>query len=239
MQFLNRESLRKLLPQLEAKLGTHFKNPLLLETACIHTSYVNEHKGEAKEHNERLEFLGDAVLELVTTEFLYQRYPEKGEGELTSFRSALVKGTHLAEVAQGLEVGRFMLLSKGEEKSGGREKNYLLANTLEAIIGAMYLDQGFAPSHAFINTYILTHIDKIVSEGLYVDAKSRFQELSQERLNMTPTYTVIGERGPDHSKVFEVGAYLGEELIGKGEGSSKQNGEQAAAEAALKAKGWI
>ncbi|MBI5413193.1 ribonuclease III [Candidatus Peregrinibacteria bacterium] len=223
---------------LERKIRVKFKNDNLLETAFVHSSYLNEHKDHVKDHNERLEFLGDAVLELVTTEYLYSTFPDRGEGELTSLRAALVKGNHLSQVAEGLQLGKFLFLSHGEEKSGGREKSYILANTLEALIGAIYLDRGFAVAHKFISKFILTNLEDILRKGLHVDAKSKFQEIAQDTLSVTPTYAVLSETGPDHDKVFEVGAYLGEILVAKGKGSSKQKAEQDAAVALLKEKGW-
>lgn len=226
------------LPTLERKIRIKFKNPSLLKTAFVHTSYVNEHRGEVREHNERLEFLGDAVLELVTTEFLYATFPEMDEGALTSFRSALVKGKHLADVARGLGLGNYLFLSHGEERGGGREKSFLLANTIEALIGAIYLDRGFSVAHKFIDRFILTNLGDILKRGLHVDAKSKFQEMSQEKLGTTPTYRVLAESGPDHDKTFEVGAFLGEDFVAKGSGSSKQKAEQDAAVQALREKKW-
>lgn len=227
------------LKNLEQTIGVHFKNPHLLQTAFVHSSYVNEHRSQKGEHNERLEFLGDAVLELVTTEFLYKTFPDRSEGQLTNFRSALVKGKHLAEVARCLALGQYLLLSRGEEQSGGQGKNYLLANVLEALIGAIYLDQGFDTAHQFISQFILTNLGDILKKGLHIDAKSRFQEIAQERFGLTPRYQLMSETGMDHQKFFEVGAYIGEELVGQGGGSSKQKAEQAAALAALQAKAWI
>jgi len=223
---------------LQKKIRVKFKNPELLAQAFVHKSYLNEHKDELSNDNERLEFLGDAVLELVTTEFLFEKFTESEEGQLTSFRSALVKGRHLAEVSKKLGLGEYLLLSRGEEKSGGSEKDYLLANTLEALIGAIYLDKGFKAAHKFISRHIIAKLGEIVKKGLHVDAKSHFQEKSQDSEGKTPEYKVLSETGPDHNKIFEVGAYLGEVLIGKGHGSSKQKAEQSAAEAALKAKAW-
>lgn len=230
--------LREKLHQLEAKLGLEFKSKDLLLNACVHSSFVNEHPHDGIDHNERLEFLGDAVLELVATEFLYALYPEKGEGELTSFRSALVKGNHLADVSAKLGFGEFLLLSHGEEKSGGRTKPYLLANTMESIIGALYLDQGFNAARTFINRVILTNLEDIIAQGLHVDAKSHLQELAQQKMDTTPTYTTLSEEGPDHNKVYTVGAYIGSKLVGQGSGSSKQKGQQSAAEDALAKLGW-
>lgn len=224
-----------LFSNLQQTIHIKFKDRALLETAFVHTSYVNEHKHEKKRDNERLEFLGDAVLELVTTEFLYDTFPETGEGQLTNFRAALVKGKHLAEVARNLKLGQYLMLSRGEEKSGGREKNYILANTLEALIGGIYLDRGFAIAHKFITNFILTNLGEILKKGLHIDAKSKLQEISQEKFGITPTYQVLQESGPDHKKSFEVGVFIGDKMLGKGLGSSKQTAEQEAAFAALNA----
>ena len=222
------------LKDLERKIKISFKNPSLLETAFVHRSYVNEHKSEDLSHNERLEFLGDAVLELVTTEFLYEAFPNEEEGKLTNFRSALVKGNHLAKIAHELELGQYLKLSRGEEKSGGRAKNYLLANTLEALIGAIYLDRGFVHAHKFISRYILTNLGEILKKGLHIDSKSHLQEFSQDKHGVPPTYTVLSESGPDHNKVFEIAVFIGEKMLAKGTGSSKQKAEQDAAVNALK-----
>lgn len=226
------------LSDFQKKIGVKFKNQDLLALAFIHRSYINENKSEQIQHNERLEFLGDAVLELVTTEFLYERFPEKPEGELTNHRSALVKGVHLAKVARKIGVGEFLQMSKGEEASGGRKKDYLLANAVEAIIGAIYLDKGYKESKKFIEKYILVSIDEILEKKLHVDAKSNFQEISQEKRGITPTYEVISEEGPDHNKKFTMGAYIGEEKIAEGKGSSKQTAEQDAARNALVKLNW-
>lgn len=222
------------LENLEKTIRIQFKNIELAKLAFIHTSYLNEHKEEVSDDNERLEFLGDAVLELVATEYLYEKFPTKGEGELTNFRSALVKGNHLAEVARELDLGAFLMLSRGEEKSKGREKDYILANVLEALIGAIYLDRGFAAAHTFISRFILERLSDIVKKGLHVDSKSKLQEISQEKFGITPGYQVLSETGPDHFKTFEVGVFVGKAQIGVGTGSSKQKGEQAAATNALK-----
>ncbi|MEK7545238.1 MAG: ribonuclease III [Patescibacteria group bacterium] len=223
---------------LEKKIGLTFKNKDLLKMAFIHRSYMNEHKDGSIGHNERLEFLGDAVLELVVTEYLYIHYPDHDEGEMTNWRSALVKGNNLANVALELDLGKYLSLSKGEEKSGGREKPYILANTVEALIGAIYLDQGYEKVHGFIHQFITRELESIIKEGLHIDAKSLFQEISQERLSTTPIYKVLEESGPDHEKHFLMGAYLSEELIGEGEGTSKQKAEEEAAKDALKNKNW-
>ncbi len=223
---------------LEEKLGIKFKSLDLLDTAFVHKSYLNEHKDRKREHNERLEFLGDAVLELVVTDFLYKNFPTKGEGVMTNWRAALVKGKHLSEIAVQLDLGIYLFLSRGEERSGGRKKSYILANTLEALIGAIYLDKDYDTAHDFISGFILNKLGSILEKGLHIDAKSRFQEISQEFMGITPEYRTIKEEGPDHNKVFTMGAYIGEEFIAEGKGSSKQKAEQVAATAALKAKDW-
>lgn len=236
MQYSN---LKLHLSLLEKRIRVKFKNRDLFAQVFVHTSYVNEHRREISADNERLEFLGDAVLELVTTDYLYQTFPDRGEGVLTNFRSALVKGQHLADVARSLELGNYLCVSHGEEKSGGREKSFILANTLEALIGAIYLDKGFSAAHRFIDRFILKNLGSILQKGLHIDAKSRFQELAQERNGVTPKYDVLSESGPDHDKTFEVGAFLNERLFGKGVGSSKQEGAQEAAFEAMKKLKWI
>jgi ribonuclease III len=233
------EHLKKRYEQLQEVIKIEFADPELLDTAFVHRSYLNEHRDVKIVHNERLEFLGDAVLELVVTEFLYKGYPTKGEGILTNWRSALVKGKHLAEIAENLKLGTYIYLSKGEEKSGGRTKHIILANILEALIGAIYLDKGYKKAHEFIEEFILARLSSILEKGLHIDAKSRFQEISQDKLGLTPEYRLVDEKGPDHNKIFIMGVYLKEELIGTGDGTSKQNAEQKAAEAALKEKNWV
>ncbi|MDF2378713.1 MAG: ribonuclease III [Candidatus Gracilibacteria bacterium] len=210
----------------------------LFERVFIHRSYVNEHRKEKLESNERLEFLGDAVLELVTTEYLYKNF-DNPEGDLTNWRSALVKGTTLATIALELNLGQYLKLSRGEEKSGGREKEYLLANTVEALIGFIYLQGGYAKSQLFIHRFILVKLQEILEKKLHIDSKSFFQETSQEKLGITPTYDVIDHHGPDHQKTFTMGVYLEKDLIGQGKGASKQAAEQSAARDALINKGWI
>ncbi len=221
---------------LETTLGINFKDPKLLRLALIHRSYLNEHS-EEKQNNERLEFLGDAVLELAVTEYLYDNY-QKPEGELTILRSALVKKDHLAEIASRLELGNFILLSKGEEKSGGREKNYLLANAFEALIGAIYLDAGFKKTKTFIEKQVMTGLENIIAQNLHIDAKSLFQERAQALAETTPDYRVLEESGPDHNKIFIMGVYLREDLVATGQGPSKQQAEQAGARNALQVKKW-
>ncbi len=222
--------------KLGKKIGIEFENIQLLDKAFIHKSYINENKNKS-EHNERLEFLGDAVLELVVTEYLFQNYPNP-EGDLTNWRSALVKGENLATIAEKLDLGHYLYLSRGEEKSGGRQKDYLLANTLEALIGAIYLDKGYEVSRQFILKNIISKLGEILKKNLYIDAKSLLQEISQDKLNITPEYRLLKEEGPDHQKKFTMGAYIGDELVGKGAGQSKQAAEQKAAEKALRKKNW-
>lgn len=226
------------LKELEESMGIHFDRPELLELAFIHKSFINESK-EMNECNERLEFLGDAVLELVVTEYLYNTYPDTDEGVLTNWRSALVKGKNLAHVARMLNLGRHLALSRGEDASGGRDKDYILANTMEALIGALYLDKGYDRSKAFISTHIIQFLDEIISQGLHIDAKSHVQELTQDKIGVTPHYELIDESGPDHAKVFLMGIYFGDDLIGQGKGASKQTAEQEAARDALRKKGWV
>jgi len=221
---------------LEKKIGFNISNLKLLETAFIHRSYLNENK-MTPSHNERLEFLGDAVLELIVTEYLYLNY-ENPEGDLTNWRSALVKRDTLAIVARELNLGQYIQLSKGEELSGGREKDYILANTVEAMIGALYLDLGYEVVKSFLDKYLLVKLKNILENGLHIDAKSNFQEESQSIVGITPDYRLIKEVGPDHDKTFTVGLYLNDELISKGVGSSKQTAEQDAADHGLKKKKW-
>lgn len=218
--------------------GIEFLNKALLKQAFTHRSYINENRALNLEHNERLEFLGDAVLELVTTDFLYKRFPEMNEGELTSLRSALVNADTCAVVATNLGANEFLLLSRGEGKDTGRARQYILANTLEAIIGAIYLDQGFEKAQEFILKHVTPLTDNLIEKGTWIDAKSLFQEKSQEHASFTPQYKTIRESGPDHDKQFTVGVYIGSELIGQGEGKSKQDAEQEAARNGLKQKGW-
>lgn len=218
------------------KLGITFNNLALLQEALTHRSYVNENKGQSLQHNERLEFLGDAVLELATTEYLFRKYADHKEGALTSFRAALVKTESLAEEAVRLEIGNYILMSKGEEATGGRSRIYILANTMEAIIGAIYLDLGYAAAETFITENISYKADAIVNERLDIDAKSKLQELAQETTRITPSYVYIGSEGPDHNKTFEMAVYIGDYEFGRGKGKSKQEAEQQAA--ALGIENW-
>src|SRR3989344_4414127 len=219
----------------EHKVGFTFKSKTLLRQAFTHRSYLNEHKGFG-EHNERLEFLGDAVLELIVSEFLFHKYPTKPEGELTAYRAALVNTVSISGVAQELGMNDFLLLSKGEAKDKGRARQYILANTYESFIGALYLDQGYDAAARFIAETLLAKAENIVTQGLWMDAKSEFQELSQEKFGTTPHYELVAETGPDHDKHFTSAVYIGGREIARGEGKSKQEAEQAAAEKALATK---
>ena len=237
---------------LERKLNLKFKNKDLLIQAFIHRSYLNENpntralakgKGEdlssspfSLEHNERMEFLGDAVLELVVTEELYKKYPTKPEGELTSWRASLVNAKILARVAKDVGFNNFLLLSKGEQKELGKARQYILANTFESFIGALYLDQDYAECQKFIKKYLIKELPDIIKRGLHRDSKSCFQEEAQEEKGITPTYKVLKEHGPDHAKHFLIGVFLGEKLIAQGEGYSKQEAEEMAAKNALTKK---
>lgn len=222
------------------KIGVHFDDIDLLRHACTHRSYLNENRKSGMEHNERLEFLGDAVLELVVTSFLFRKYPKKAEGELTAFRSALVNTVSLTKVAQSISLNDYMLLSKGEAKDDGRARGVILANAVEAIIGAIYLDQGYNAAANFISDHLLNTIDieEIVKNKSWLDAKSRFQERAQEKVGITPSYRTLKEEGPDHDKKFTLGVFLGDVQVASGIGPSKQEAEQKAAEKALEVKGW-
>jgi len=223
---------------LEKKLNLHFKNKDLLIQAFVHRSYLNENPSFHLSHNERLEFLGDAVLEIVVTEYLFQNYPKKTEGELTNWRAALVNAKMLAKIAEELGFNDFLLLSKGEEKEVGKARRYILANTFEAFIGSLYLDQGYDTCREFIKKHLIKELPQIIEKGLFKDAKSRFQEEAQERVGITPVYKVLEEWGPDHAKHFIMGVFLGDTLVAKGEGSSKQEAEEEAAKSALEIKNW-
>lgn len=221
------------LVEFQEKLGVKFNNEDLLRQAFVHRSYLNEHRGFSLDHNERLEFLGDAVLELVVTEYLYNTFPNP-EGELTNWRSALVKGETLASISGELGVADMMMLSYGEAKSGGKSKNIILANAFEALLGALYLDQGYDPCKELISRIVLSRLENILQNELFIDPKSRLQEYTQENMGQTPNYQVLSQEGPDHSKEFEVGVYVGSKLLATGKGSSKQAGQIAAAETALR-----
>ncbi len=226
------------LEQLQTILGTQFSDLDLLRSAITHRSYLNEHKEATWDHNERLEFLGDAVLELVVTDFLFTKYPDKPEGELTAVRAALVNTVSLAGASEKLGVNDFLLMSKGEAKDVGRARQYILANTFEACIGAIYMDQGYDAAQQFIATNLFKKTDEIVQKRLWQDPKSRFQELAQEHCSVTPTYETVDQTGPDHDRVFTVGVFLKKDQVATGTGRSKQEAEQAAALAAISQKGW-
>ncbi len=215
-----------------------FKNPDLLKQAFIHRSYLNEHRNLTLGHNERLEFLGDAVLELVVTDDLYCRYPDKPEGELTAYRAALVNANTLSELAQDIGMNDFLLLSRGEAKDKGRARQYILANTFEALIGAIYLDQGYEAAKKFIDQTVMQGPEKTIKKSLAEDYKSIFQKKAQEILGVTPSYQTLEEAGPDHNKRFTIGLFLASEKIAEGFGHSKQEAEQEAARKGLGEKGW-
>jgi ribonuclease-3 len=232
--------MKNTIEDLSKKIGVEFRDISLLRMACTHRSFLNENKGAGHEHNERLEFLGDAVLELVVTSYLFRKYPKKQEGELTAFRSAIVNTMSLIKVAEHLGLNDFILLSKGEAKDTGRARSIILANAVEAIIGAIYMDQGYNASANFISERVLEVIDieEIIRKKLWIDAKSRFQEMAQEKENVTPSYKTLKEVGPDHDKKFTLGVFLKDVQIAAGTGLSKQEAEQQAAEKALEVKGW-
>jgi ribonuclease-3 len=220
-----------------AQLGLAFKNLDILEEALTHRSYLNEHK-TSKAHNERLEFLGDAVLELATTHFLFNKFPTKPEGDLTAFRASLVNIFSLADTAELIGLNDMLLLSKGESKDTGRARQIILANAFEAVLGAVYLDQGYDAAEAFVAKHLYAKIDDVIAKRAWQDAKSRFQEAAQEKKGITPAYKTIEEVGPDHDKKFTVAAMLGNEELSRGEGKSKQEAEQDAAQNALGKTGW-
>jgi ribonuclease-3 len=224
--------------QLEKIIGVKFKNPDLFKQALVHRSYLNEHPNFELGHNERLEFLGDAVLELVVTEFLYKNY-DNPEGDLTNWRASLVNAKMLAGLTKELNVEEYLYLSKGESKDKDtKARQYILANAFESITGAIYLDQGYDVAANFIHRYLLVHLDTILVNELYVDPKSHFQEAAQEKVGITPNYKVMEETGPDHAKNFTVAVYLEKEEVARGNGTSKQEAQTAAAKEALKVKGW-
>lgn len=216
----------------EQRIGVKFNNQALLQQVFVHRSYLNEHKSFPLDHNERLEFLGDAVLELIVTEYLYKTFPNP-EGDLTNWRSALVRGEMIATIAQKLGMNEYLFLSHGEAQSTGKSRNLILANAFEALVGALYLEHGYQTTETFIHAQLIPELELIQRDELHIDAKSRYQEMIQDRQSVTPTYTVLSESGPDHDKQFTVGVYVGSDLRGSGDGSSKQRAEQAAAQSAL------
>jgi len=217
---------------LEKNLGLEFKNQDLLRQALVHRSYINENPKFHLSHNERMEFLGDAVLELVVTEHLFKHY-DNPEGEMTNWRSSLVNSKMLAKIARDLCVEDFLYLSRGEARDKGKAREYILGNSFESITGAIYLDQGYPAARKFIQDKMLKRLPKILAEKLYIDPKSHFQELTQEREGITPEYKVLKESGPDHNRNFTVAVYVGEKIMGQGEGSSKQQAQVEAAKNAL------
>jgi len=221
----------------EKKIGIKFNNQDLLQQALVHRSFLNENPDFRLPHNERLEFLGDAVLELAVTQYLYESYPNP-DGELTTWRAALVNAKKLAEVAEEIGINGFLLLSRGEARDTGRARQYIMANAMEALIGVIYLDKGFEVSRQFVEKYVIKHLSDILASGAYRDAKSLFQEEAQDKVGVTPNYEVMEEWGPDHAKNFRVGVFLNDELVAEGEGISKQEAQQKAAEKGLSAKGW-
>ncbi len=226
------------LAAIERILGVTFNEPIHLLTAITHRSYLNEHREAQQDHNERLEFLGDAVLELIVTDYLFHKYAEKPEGELTAIRAALVNTVSLSAASEKLGINKYLLMSKGEAKDEGRARQYILANVFEAFIGAIYLDQGYATAQDFVARNLFPKTEEIVRKRLWQDPKSRFQELAQEHVSITPSYQLHGQEGPDHDRIFTIGVYLRTELVAEGKGRSKQEAEQEAALHAVAAKGW-
>jgi len=224
--------------EFEKVIGFAFNNPELLKQAFVHRSYLNEHPDFPLAHNERLEFLGDAVLEMVVTEYLYQTFPNP-EGELTNWRASLVNAKTLSEIAANLGMDDYMYLSRGEEKDKqSKARQIILANAIEAVVGAIYLDQGYPASQKFISDHVLIRLKYILDNDLAKDAKSRFQETAQEKFGITPTYKVLSESGPDHNRKFVVGVYIGADKVAEGNGTSKQEAQMSAAAAGLMTKGW-
>lgn len=221
------------LVSLEETLGIKFKKPSLLKEALTHRSYLNEHPQWEVPDNERLEFLGDAVVELAVTESLFEHFPEDDEGRLTAIRAALVNYQMLARVAEDLRLGDFLYLSKGEEKERGRAREVILANAFEAVVGAVYLDRGYEAARKVVNECVMPRLEEVMAKKLYKDPKSALQERFQEVKKVTPAYRVLAEFGPDHAKRFVVGVYVGGEKLAEGEGASKQEAEAAAAARAL------
>jgi ribonuclease-3 len=218
---------------LEKTLSIQIEDNNLFLTAFTHRSYLNEHADYENPSNERLEFLGDAVLQLLSSEYLYEKYPDSPEGDLTNFRSSIVCTNSLAKEAKRLGYGKFLLLSKGEEATGGRQREYILANTFEAVLGAIYLDKGLEKCKEFVSRELLYKVEELIENEAYKDAKSSFQEIAQEKTGITPAYKVLDSWGLDHEKTFKVGVFLDKELYGEGEGTSKQRAEQDAALRAL------
>ena len=228
------QDINKDLKQVEKILGISFKNLDLLNQALTHRSYLNEHPQFTLGHNERLEFLGDAVLELVISEYLFKNYPKRPEGELTSFRSAVVKTETLAQASRTLNLGQYLKMAKGEADTGGHDKDYLLANMFEAIIGAIYMDQGYNTSKSFILSQLKPVLKNIIANRLDIDAKTKFQEIAQQIFKETPKYVLVSQKGPDHQRIFVMAVRVKNKTYGIGEGKTKQKAEEQAAEAAIK-----
>lgn len=224
--------------EFEKILGIKFKDKVLLQRAFTHRSFINENPKSGLLHNERFEFLGDAVIELVVTDYLFNKYPDSTEGELTAYRSALVNANVMSEVAGALKMNDFLLLSKGESRDTGRARQTILANTYESFVGALYLDRGYKQCEKFVLETLVPRIEEIIAKKSWKDPKSRVQEEAQEKVGLTPSYRVIAENGPDHDKHFTIGIFFGEQKIAEGKGRSKQEAQQAAAQAALDKKGW-
>jgi ribonuclease III len=222
----------------EEQCKTVFNNKRLLQQAFIHRSYINENKDSGLEHNERLEFLGDAVLELVVTDFLFKNYPDISEGRLTAYRSALVRTESISAAARKMGMNELLMLSKGEARDQGKARDYILANTFESFVGAVYLDQGYEAAKTIIDTQLIPNISEIIKEGLWRDAKSYVQERAQEIYSQTPRYELISAEGPDHDKHFVMAIYFGDKKIAEGSGNSKQAAQQSAAQNALQKEGW-
>lgn len=219
--------------EIEEKIGVKFEDKKLLKTAFTHRSYLNENRGQGLQNNERLEFLGDAVLELIISSYLFKNYTDRAEGDLTSIRAAIVRTESIAEETRKLELGQYLKMSKGEEDSGGKEKEYLLANLYEAILGAMYLEHGYDVCRDFVSRTLFLKIDTIISEGLFIDPKTKIQELMQRKYKVTPIYEIVKEDGPDHEKTFTVALFRDTEKLSEGEGPSKQKAEEDAARNAI------
>ena len=222
---------------LEKIINFDFKNKGLLKEALTHRSYLNENTKWELPNNERFEFLGDAVLELSVTEQLFFEYPDYPEGKLTSIRAALVNYLMMAHVAKEINLGKFILLSRGESQDNGRAKEVILANALEALIGAIYLDQGKEPAFEFIKSFVMPNLEEVMAKKLYKDPKSLLQEIIQEKEKVTPNYEVVSELGPDHNKVFKVAVFAGKNRLAEGAGPSKQEAEVEAARKALQNMG--
>lgn len=222
----------------EQSIGITFVDKTLLQRAFTHRSFINENPNSGLQHNERFEFLGDAVIELIVTDYLFKAYGNSTEGELTAYRSALVNAVVMGEVAAEVDMNEYLLLSKGEKKDTGRARQTILANTYESFVGAVYLDQGYEPCKKFVLETLVPRLDEIITKKSWRDAKSRVQEEAQERVGLTPSYAVVSESGPDHDKYFTIGIFFGDKKVAEGKGKSKQEAQQAAAQAALDKKGW-